>query len=259
MVEMINPNNDFGFFNADMVFWFHRMFGEGWCARVIVSNVSRMFTDSLLNRPTCLCNVGDTTGAGNKVNPFRFLRVNRVLNGSKGNFNGIERFEWRRDITHLKNMGNPICGSLDIREMNLRDRIRISRFNPRCFFGSEKGLEVQRSVVPIIFKTSRRWDFPYSRWLSSETLRAWVARVLRTPNFWDGKWWELAWRYWSVWVFFLKTWWQIQPSSLLERRMSRKGRQPFSSTSIVNLMESDWELMWLRNRSCFSLLWDQMT
>jgi len=28
-----------------------------------------MFTDSMLNRPTCLSNVGDTTGAGNKVNP----------------------------------------------------------------------------------------------------------------------------------------------------------------------------------------------
>lgn len=82
-------------------------------------------------------------------------------------------------------------------------------------------------------------------------------KMLRTPNFWAGKWWEVAWRYCFLWVFCKKHWWETEPSSILERRISRKGRHPLSSTSIVNLMDSDWEFRWLRNRSKFSWPWGQ--
>ena len=126
---------------------------------MIVSNVNNMFINHMFNRLTSFSNVRDTIGARNKVDPFRVLRVDRVLNVSKRIFYGIERFESRRDITLLNNMGNPIHRSLDIHGMNLRDRIRTSGFNPRCFANPVKGLEALRSPIPIIFKNFNKMRF----------------------------------------------------------------------------------------------------
>lgn len=107
----------------------------------IVSNVGSMLLNPLFNRPTCFPNIGDTIGARNKVDSFRAFRINRVLNRSRRILNVIKRFEWSRDINLPKNMGNPIRGSMDIWEMNLKNRIHTSGFNSRRFASFVKGLE----------------------------------------------------------------------------------------------------------------------
>jgi len=111
---MINPSNDFGFFNADIVVQFLYMLDKGGCVGTTVSNVNNIFINPLFNRPTCFSNVRDTIGAGKKVESFHVIGINRVLNRSKKIFNGNERFERRGDINLLKNMESPIRGSLDI-------------------------------------------------------------------------------------------------------------------------------------------------
>ena len=115
--------------------------------------------DSLFNRPTYFSNIGNTTRAGNKVDTLRVLRVDRVFHISKRIFNGVEMLERRRDINLPKYMGNPILGSLDIQEMNLRDRISTSKFNSRHFPGHMKGLEALISTINIIFKNLKKMRF----------------------------------------------------------------------------------------------------
>lgn len=58
-----------------------------------MSDVCCMFIDPLFNRSTYFPSVWDNTGAGNKVDPFQILRVNRVFNRSKRISNDIERLE----------------------------------------------------------------------------------------------------------------------------------------------------------------------
>ena len=51
-------------------------------------------------------------------------------------------------------------------------------------------------------------------------------RVLSTPNGWCQGWWEVKFRHWSVWVFFLYTGDFSLPSSFLVNLASRKGCCP---------------------------------
>lgn len=101
-------------------------------------------------------------------------------------------------------------------------------------------------LYPFLTKTLRRWAFSLLSRFSSDILSAWVASVLRTPSFWDGKWWDLAWRYYWAWVLFWNTWWDKEPSSFFEIRTSRKGRHPPNYCSIVNFMEGYWLLRFLK-------------
>ena len=101
---------------------------------------------------------------------------------------------------------------------------------------------IHGNLVYRCSKKSPLWDFSLERWSSFEILKAQVANALRTPIFWGGKWWELAWRYCSVWVFFQYTWWGKELSAFLEMRTSRNRRQPSTSRSMVNFMELDWLL-----------------
>jgi len=82
-----------------------------------------------------------------------------VFNGSKGIFNGLVRFERRKDIHLFKNMGNLICGPLDIHEMNLSDRINTDGLYSRNFAGSVKGLEALGFGIPIISKDFKKMRF----------------------------------------------------------------------------------------------------
>lgn len=111
---------------------------------------------------------------------------------------------------------------------------------------------------PFFRKTSIRCFVYFSRCSLSYILRALVANVLRTPSLWVGWWCEEACKYCSVWVFFLYTWRDIEPSSFLVMRISMKGRLLLTSTSIVNFMEGDKLFRCCLKVSRVSLPWGHM-
>ena len=139
------------------------------------------------------------------------------------------------------------------------NRSLVSFLALELFSALRKALVHWCLLYPLLKKTVRRCSFSCLRWFSLETLKALVAKVLITPRFWARKWWELAWRYHSIWVSLWYTWWEKEPLSFLKRRTSRKGRLPLHSNSMVNFIELDWLLRWRKNSSNFSLPWDQMT
>jgi len=134
----------------------------------------------------------------------------------------------------LKNPTNLISGPLNKRKMDPWDSFFRFFFNYQISGSFKESLLTKVSTITILNKNIKEMGFLFIEALSLEILRARVARVLRTPNFWAGKWWELAWRYCSICVFFRNTWWERKPSIFLEIRISRKGRQPSTSYSMVN-------------------------
>jgi len=121
-----------------------------------------------------------------------------------------------------------------------------------------KALRLWVLLYPLFLKTSRRWDFSFSRWISLEILRARVARVLRTPNFWAGKWWELAWRYCLVWVFFVKN--SVRNGTIIHPREENVKER---KASILVNFHCEVDGFWfgikvVYKKSNFSRPWDQM-
>ena len=78
-------------------------------------------------------------------------------------------------------------------------------------------------------------------------------RLLTAALFALAGWWELKCKYLPVCVCFLKTVTLRVPSSLYVRLVSRKGREPSFSSSMVNLMVGRTSLRWQSRGSTASL------
>ena len=78
-------------------------------------------------------------------------------------------------------------------------------------------------------------------------------RLLTAALFALAGWWELKCKYLSMCVCFLKTVTLRVPSSLRVRLVSRKGKEPSFSSSVVNLIAGHTSLRWRSKGSTASL------
>ena len=101
---------------------------------------------------------------------------------------------------------------------------------------------------PLFFRASTMCLFSLS--LSGtyvQILSTRVISVLATATLFVRGWWEVKSRYWSVWVFFLYTDVDRDPSEWWVTKVSRKASDPFDSRSIVNLIVDSTMLRWSKN------------
>lgn len=104
-----------------------------------------------------------------------------------------------------------------------------------------------------------RWAHSFSKYWGADIQTTWVTRVLRMAHFWAGWWWEFAWRYRSVCVFFLKTWWVNDPPGSRITSTSRKGKEFSNWVSMVNLTQVERLSRCSRNEPRATWPWGQMT
>jgi hypothetical protein len=98
-----------------------------------------------------------------------------------------------------------------------------------------------------------RWWISASRLPVSQSVLACRTNAVSTACFCAGWWSDLACSYSSIWVDFPYTECPSDPSGLLLTRTSKKGKLPFCSTSIVNLMFG-WMLFRCCRKPCSSFL-----
>lgn len=165
-------------------------------------DIKNVFLNPLISRSTSLTNLWGSTRTWDNINAFAIHKVHMVFKNFK---------ELLMVLRGLKVEGTSCFFKVllilfVVPWMKGRWTLELQSMGYFLILGPLlafwKALIPYCLLYPLLIKNSRRWYFSLERWSSSEILRALVANMLRTPIFWPGKWCELAWRNYSIWVLF---------------------------------------------------------